>query len=582
MPNTRYQRRVHGNRVRSFVAKILIWFDREGRYFPWRDAGESKYRLIVTEVLLQRTRAQTVAKFYDNFFEEFSCWESIATADTSRLEEGLKPLGMWKQRAPRLKALAESIMQLSGVVPTSYAAARSLPAVGQYVANAILLFQDIAVIPIIALIPLLGSTVNSGNPPLTELSALTIISIFTAIFLIGRFVLRHVFHFIAATHQREIFTALSLLLVCGMAAIMNLIGLSMALGAFIAGVLLADSEYRHTLESDIEPFKGLLLGLFFISVGMSIDFGLLLQNGWIIVLLTFALIVIKALVLWVVAMLAKIPVSQQALFSSVLSQSGEFGFVLFGFAATASALSYTLAHQLTLIVALSMALTPILLAINQRFIDPRFCTGEDLPMDEISADDGKNPVILVGYGRFGQVVGRLLNANKISTTVIDHNPHQIELVRRYGSKAYFGDALRSDVLHSAGAAQAKIIILAIDDKESTNQAVTLIKKTFPNLTIMARAFDRGHALHLVDLKVGHIKRETFYSALELGKDALVEMGLSVAQAQRVKNTLREHDIETLYQQVAIRDDEKALISVSHSARAQLENILAADQEKYQD
>jgi glutathione-regulated potassium-efflux system ancillary protein KefC len=447
---------------------------------------------------------------------------------------------------------------------------------------AILLFQDIAVIPIIALIPLLGSTVNSGNPPQTELSALAIISIFTAIFLIGRFVLRHVFHFIAATHQREIFTALSLLLVCGMAAIMNLIGLSMALGAFIAGVLLADSEYRHTLESDIEPFKGLLLGLFFISVGMSIDFGLLLQNGWIIVLLTFALIVIKALVLWVVAMLAKIPVSQQALFSSVLSQSGEFGFVLFGFAATASALSYTLAHQLTLIVALSMALTPILLAINQRFIDPRFCTGEDLPMDEISADDGKNPVILVGYGRFGQVVGRLLNANKISTTVIDHNPHQIELVRRYGNKAYFGDALRSDVLHSAGAAQAKIIILAIDDKESTNQAVTLIKKTFPNLTIMARAFDRGHALHLVDLKVGHIKRETFYSALELGKDALVEMGLSVAQAQRVKNTLREHDIETLYQQVAIRDDEKALISVSHSARAQLENILAADQEKYQD
>ncbi len=440
------------------------------------------------------------------------------------------------------------------------------------------MFQDIAVIPIIALIPLLSSTVNNGDPAQTELSALAIISIFTAIFLIGRFVLRHVFHFIAATHQREIFTALSLLLVCGMAAIMNLIGLSMALGAFIAGVLLADSEYRHTLESDIQPFKGLLLGLFFISVGMSIDFGQLLQNPWVIVLLTFALIFAKALVLWIVAILAKIPVSQQALFSSVLSQSGEFGFVLFGFAATAGALSNTLADQLTLIVALSMALTPILLAFNQRYIDPLFCAGEDLPMDEISADDGKNPVIIVGYGRFGQVIGRLLNANKISTTVIDHNPHQIELVRRFGNKAYFGDALRSDVLHSAGAAQAKLIVLAIDNKDSTNQAVTLIRKTFPDLTILARAFDRGHALHLVDMKVEHIKRETFYSALELGKDALVELGLSVAQAQRVTNTLRQHDINILHQQVAVRGDEKAMISISHSAREQLENILAADQE----
>ena len=446
----------------------------------------------------------------------------------------------------------------------------------------ILLFQDIAVIPIIAIIPLLSNTIAGSGPAGTGLSSIAIISIFSAIFIIGRFLLRHIFQFIAATHQREIFTALSLLLVCGMAAIMNFMGLSMALGAFIAGVLLADSEYRHTLESDIEPFKGLLLGLFFISVGMSIDFGLLTKTPWAIVALTLVLILIKSLVLVVVARVSTIPKHQRFLFSSVLSQSGEFGFVLFGFAAAVGALTQTLASQLTLVVALSMALTPILLFINQRYIEPRYCDAPDLPMDEIDADDGKNPVIIIGYGRFGQIIGRLLNANHIGTTVIDHNPHQIEIVRRYGSKAYFGDALRSDVLHSAGAAQAKLIVLAIDDKETTNQAVTLIRKTFPNLTILARAFDRGHALHLVDMKVEHIKRETFYSALELGKDALVELGLSVAQAQRVTNTLRQHDIETLNQQVAVRDNEKALISISHSARAQLANILVADQEKYSD
>ncbi len=446
---------------------------------------------------------------------------------------------------------------------------------------AILLFQDIAVIPIIAIIPLLGVASLSGSEHAESgLSTPVIIGIFVGIFVVGRFLLRHIFRFIAATHQREIFTSLSLLLVCGIAAIMNMIGLSMALGAFIAGVLLADSEYRHTLESDIEPFKGLLLGLFFISVGMSIDFGLLVQNPGIIIALTMLLVAIKASVLWLVAKLGQVPMSQRMFFSCVLSQGGEFAFVLFGFAVAAGALSSTLASQLTLIVALSMALTPLLLVLNQHLIEPRFCTGEEQPMDEIDAEDGKNPVIIVGYGRFGQVVGRLLIANQIHPTVIDHNPNQIERVRRFGYKTYYGDVLRSDVLHSAGAGQAKIIVLAIDDKESTNQAIERIQAEFPDLTIMARAFDRGHALHLVHMGVKHITRETFYSALKMGRETLVQLGFSEEQAERLTDTLRQHDLETLYQQVAVKDDEKALISMAQSSREQLEQILAADREKY--
>lgn len=444
----------------------------------------------------------------------------------------------------------------------------------------ILLFQDIAVIPIIAIIPLLGTQAANSSHSEHEFSTLVIVAIFVAIFVVGRFVLRHVFRAIAATRLREIFTALSLLLVCGIAAIMDMIGLSMALGAFVAGVLLADSEYRHTLESDIEPFKGLLLGLFFISVGMSIDFGLLFANPLLIIVLTLALITIKAAVLLLVARLARIPASQQAFFSSVLSQGGEFAFVLFGFAVAAGAMGAQVASQLTLIVALSMAVTPLLLLLNQRFIEPRFCQGDDRPMDTIDEADSRNPVIIVGFGRFGQVVGRLLIGNQINTTVIDHNPDQIERLRKFGFKTYYGDVLRSDVLHSAGAGQARLIVLAMDDAETTNQAVERIKQEFPNLTIVARAIDRVHALDLVDLGVEHITRETFYSALKMGRETLELLGFSKQQADRLTDRLREHDIETLYKQVAIRDDEKALISMARNAREELQKTLASDRESF--
>ena len=439
----------------------------------------------------------------------------------------------------------------------------------------VLLFQDIAVIPIIALIPLLGFKIIDGGGD--HHSTPVIIGVMFGIFVIGRFFLRHIFGFVASTHLREVFTALSLLLVSGIAAIMETLGISKALGAFLAGVLLADSEYRHALESDIEPFKGLLLGLFFISVGMSVNFGLLLESPLLILAITVALVALKASVLYGIAKFAGIPPSQRGLFSLTLAQGGEFGFVLFGFAVSAGAMDAHIANQLILAVALSMAMTPLLLIANEKIIEPRFVQVNDLPMDDI--DDNQNPVIIIGFGRFGQVVGRLLMANKITPTLIDNNPEQLERVRRFGYKSYYGDALRLDVLRSAGAAQAKLIVLAMADSETINQTIELIRREFPNLKIFVRAFDRGHAMHLIDNEVDGFARETFASALELAQDALMEFGFSEWQARRLGEKFKKFDLDTLDQQVAVRHDEKALISITQTARNNIVETFAADREK---
>ncbi len=437
----------------------------------------------------------------------------------------------------------------------------------------ILLFQDISVIPIIALIPLLSGSPDQDSEH-TQVSALIIIGVVVGIFVVGRYALRHIFRIVAATHLPELFTALSLLLVCGIAVIMNMIGVSMALGAFLAGVILADSEYRHVLESDIQPFKGLLLGLFFISVGMSVDFGLLLSQPLTILALTLGLVSIKALVLYVVSLFTEIPASQRGIFSFLLSQSGEFAFVLFGFAVVAGAMDQTLADQLILVVAMSMVITPILMIVNDKLIEPRYILSSDRPMDAIEEE---NQVILVGFGRFGQVIGRMLHANKITPTIIDHDPDHIERVRRFGYKTYYGDMLRHDVLHSIGAHKAKLIILTGDGTESINQAVEMIQKDFPNLTIIARARDRSHALHLIHNQVEGVTRETFYSAVEMGKKSLAVLGFGEQQIEKIARTYIEHDIETIIQQVDNRHDEKAIISISKNAREQLERTLEADQ-----
>ncbi|MBX2869307.1 MAG: glutathione-regulated potassium-efflux system protein KefC [Acidiferrobacterales bacterium] len=440
----------------------------------------------------------------------------------------------------------------------------------------ILLFQDIAVIPIIALIPLLGFELIDGGGT-AEVSTLTIVAVIAGIFLIGRFVLKHVLNFVASVHLREVFTALSLLLVVGIAMIMDMIGVSMALGAFVAGVLMADSPYRHALESDIEPFKGLLLGLFFVSVGMSMDFGLLWEKPFQIIFLTALLLLIKGCVLYVIGKVAKLPANQTLFFPLLLAQGGEFAFVLFGFASAAGAMETAIVQLLTLVVALSMALTPLFVVLHTRFIEPRFVLQTEREPDEIP-DDG-NSVIIVGFGRFGQVIARLLLANKITPTLIDHNPDQIERSSRFGYKSYYGDALRLDVLHSAGAANAKVIVLSIDDQETVNQAVKLIKHEFPNAKIVVRAYDRGHAMELIEENIAEFARETFYSALHLGKKVLVNLGFSPEAAERRAETLRTMDIDTMIKQAAVRHDLNEVVSIAHSARENLEETLAADNEE---
>ncbi len=439
----------------------------------------------------------------------------------------------------------------------------------------ILLLQDISVIPILVLIPI----VAIGTPDLSGDSApavtgLIVVAVFISIFVVGRYTLRHVFRFVAATHLPEVFTALSLLLVCGIGAIMHQIGVSMALGAFLGGVILADSEYRHALESDIQPFKGLLLGLFFISVGMTIDFGLLFESPLVILAATVVLVCLKAAVLYVIAWLFRLDVSQRPLFAFTLCQSGEFAFVLFGFAATTGSIDSALSDQLILIVAMSMVTTPLLLLLHDRCIEPLFAQAMDREMDDIQEE---NQVILVGFGRFGQVIGRMLLANNIVPTVIENDPDHIERVRRYGYKTYYGDIFRHDVLHSIGAHNASLIILTADGTEEINLAVDLIQREFPDLNIIARAHDRAHAMHLIARQVSGVTRETFFSAVEMGKLTLQHLGFSADRIEKIATTYVRHDIEVLKRQMDSPGDEDTLVSIAKHARQQLEQTLRADQ-----
>ncbi len=463
-------------------------------------------------------------------------------------------------------AIALQIMQEQGLMQTQ----------AGKTGFSILLFQDIAVIPIIAMMPLLVDSISGEASNHHSVSTPVIIISLITIFMLSRLLLKHVFRIVAKIYLREVFTMLSLLLVIGIAVIMDAFGISMALGAFLAGVILADSEYRHTLESDIEPFKGLLLGLFFISVGMSIDFGLLFDRPILFFALATLLILSKSLVLWLIAIISNVSLPQRPVFTVLLSQGGEFAFVLFGIAMSLNLLDNDIASQLTLIVAISMVLTPLLMIVNARIIEPLLATNTQQEPDKVDEEDQKNTVIIAGFGRFGQVIGRLLIANKITPTIIDYDPDQIELVKRFGTKAYYGDVLRSDVLHSAGAKNAALIVIAIDSSETSNAAIRMIRQDFPHTKIVARATDRLHALELMSLGVDHFTRETFYSALEMGKDVLNILGFSHREISRQTNILQEHDVKVLYEQFDIRNDESALISKTAESREQLERTLHAD------
>ncbi|MET0081786.1 MAG: glutathione-regulated potassium-efflux system protein KefC [Sedimenticola sp.] len=443
-------------------------------------------------------------------------------------------------------------------------------------AFSVLLFQDIAVIPMLAMIPFLGGTVTDQGDPLT--GALKVIAAIGGIVVLGHYLTRPIFRYIAKTGLREIFTAFTLLLVIGIALLMQLVELSMALGTFLAGVLLAESEYRHELEVEIEPFKGLLLGLFFISVGMSIDFGVLFSNPLLILSLVTLLVLVKLTVLWLIASRCKdpIPISQRPLFAFLLCQGGEFAFVIFSAARGSGALEDRLADPLFVIVAISMITTPLLMIIYERYIAPRYVeVGEERQPDRVEEDG--NPVIIAGFGRFGRIVGRLLHASRIPTTILDHDPDHIERVREFGYKVYYGDATRSGVLHAAGADKAKLLVLALDDPEAGLQVVDLVQKQFPNLKILARASDISHGFALRDRGVEIFQREILESALLLGEEALKELGYGAYQAKQAAHAFRDHDEElfnTLYKEGAL----EKRISMQREAKDELEQVLAADEE----
>lgn len=445
---------------------------------------------------------------------------------------------------------------------------------------AVLLFQDIAVIPMLALLPLL-SPAGKGPSPGAELAGwqdgLLVAGVIIGIVLGGHYLMRPVFRFIAQSGLREIFVAAALLLVILIALAMESVGLSPALGTFLAGVVLAESEYRHELEANIEPFKGLLLGLFFISVGAGINFDLLGNQLLQILGLLLGLIVVKCLVLQGIGALARMTPGHRWTFALALSQGSEFAFVLFSFAGQLKLFPPQLVATLILVVALSMALTPLLLIANERLIQIRW-RQEREEMEADTIDENDNPVIIVGFGRFGQVVGRLLHAHGIGTTVLDNDVGHIDMLRKFGYKVFYGDADRLDLLHAAGAQRAKLLIVAVGSPAKSVAVCELAQKHFPQLHILVRAIDRPHAHQLLQMGVDLIYRETVGSAVDLGVAALRELGVRANQAWRAGQTFKQHDEKLLREQTAFLDDENMYITKSVQYRHILAEMLRANQE----
>ena len=442
-------------------------------------------------------------------------------------------------------------------------------------AFAVLLFQDIAAIPLIGLVPLLAQGgAESAPQPLWMRLTLAAAAI-AAVLFIGRYLTRPLLRVVARIRLRELFTAFALLLVIGVAELVALAGLSMALGAFLAGVLLADSEFRHALETDIEPFKGLLLGLFFITVGMTIDFGLLASRPAMVAGLVAGLLALKIGVLWWVARWLEVPRNQRWLFAFLLAQGGEFAFVVFGSARVAGVLPPEWASLLTMVVALSMAATPLMLLLYDRYIERR---GERREADDI---DASGPVIIAGFGRFGQIVGRLLLANEVRPVVLDHDPEQVETLRKFGYRVFYGDATRLDLLQAAGAARARLLINAIDDVEDSLKLVDRVRANYPDLRIVSRARNVSHYLELKLRGVEAVERETFESALRAGRSALEALGMDRYRAREVADLFRRHNVATVEAQMAVYKDETRYLAAARAGREELEQQIARDRERFE-
>lgn len=431
----------------------------------------------------------------------------------------------------------------------------------------VLLFQDLAVIPALALVPLLAGG-DSGHVDWLKVGMKVLA--FAVMLVGGRYLLRPIFRFIAASGVREVFTAASLLLVLGSALFMDMLGLSMALGTFIAGILLAESEYRHELEVAIEPFKGLLLGLFFISVGMALNLGVLYTHIAEIILGVVILVAVKTLVLYVLGRIYGLRSSERLQFAGVLSQGGEFAFVLFSAASSAKLFSGDQLPLLLVTVTLSMMTTPLLMQGVDKILARRFNEPDD-DNEKPFVEDDQPQVIVVGFGRFGQVVGRLLMANNKRITVLERDISAVSLMRKYGYKVYYGDATELELLRAAGAENAQSIVITCNDPEDSMSIVHLCQQHFPQLEILARARGRVEAHELLQAGVTLFSRETFSSALELGRKTLISLGMHPHQAQRAQQHFRRLDMRMLRELVPSHDD-NAQASRVREARRELEDI----------
>ncbi|RYC68221.1 monovalent cation:proton antiporter-2 (CPA2) family protein [Spirosoma sordidisoli] len=451
---------------------------------------------------------------------------------------------------------------------------------------AVLLFQDIAVIPMLALFPLLATAPATGTEggahgsatPLDALPAwaqpIAVLSAVAAVIIVGRYLTPPLFRIVAKTNMRELFTATALLLVVSIAVLMTVVGLSPALGTFLAGVVLANSEYRHELESDIDPFKGLLLGLFFIAVGASIDFDLIMANPVLILGLVVGVMVCKLVVLLGIGKAFTLSTDQNLIFSFGLCQVGEFAFVLFSFTTQEGILPKELTDIMTAVVAISMAFTPLVMLLNEKLLLPRLGV-QEADTRESDVEDGDNPVIIAGYGHFGNTIGRFLQANNVGTTVLDIDSDNVDWLRRMGFKVYYGDASRHDLLEIAGAGKAKIIVIAINDPEKRLELVETIKKHFPDLHILVRSTNRYDAYDLMNAGMLHIYRETLDTSLRLGVDALTLLGYRAHEATRAARTFFTHDERTLKRLSAIRNEDE-YVSAARESMEELERVIQAD------
>jgi monovalent cation:proton antiporter-2 (CPA2) family protein len=441
----------------------------------------------------------------------------------------------------------------------------------------VLLFQDLAFIPLVAAVPLFATGDVPDRVPWLEVGQA--VGAIAVILIGGRFLIRPAFRAIGGARTPELFTALALFVVAGSATLAHLAGLSASLGAFLGGVLLSDSEYRHEVQADVEPFEGLLLGFFFLSVGMAANLRLAVQEPLFFAAAVPGLMLMKAAVAFALGRLGGQSNKTAVRFALALPQGSEFSFVLFSAAIGAGAMTRAASDRATLAIALSMAVTPLLFAASERFLVPRLQKPAEPVFDRIE-DDGA-PVIICGFGRVGQIVGRILRMSGIAFTALEEDSAQVEVVRRFGTKVYYGNPSRPDVLRAAGAERARLLVVALDNMEEAIRVVEVARRTFPNLQVLARARNRRHAHLLMDRGVSRLVRETFYSSLRLGKMVLEDLGVPEGEARRAVQVFEGYDERNLLETHAYYKDERQLIQSARQAADELSGLFEADQQEQQ-